>query len=83
MCCNPGKIIDEQFGIGKNGIVKRASRKTGKLNIGFIEYTMHKTGKVKKRHPDACADKRAAGKTNMSKRTAGKPFPGKINTAQG
>ena len=79
---NPGKIIDEQFGIGKNGIVKRASRKAGKLNIGFIEYAMLKTGKVKKRHPDTRADKRAVRKTSMSKRAAGQPFPGKVNTAQ-
>ena len=35
--CNSGKIIDKQFRIGKNGIVKDRPRKTRKLYIGFTK----------------------------------------------
>ena len=79
---NPGKIIDEQFGIGKNGIVKRASRKAGKLNIGFIKSTMYKPGKVKKRQPNPRPRKSTIRKTSMRERTAGKSFSGKINAGK-
>ena len=79
---NPGKIIDKQFRIGKNGIIKGRPCKAGKLNIGFIKDTMYKAGKIKKRQPNPRSRKGAVRKTGMRKRTAGKPFSGKINAGK-